>query len=614
MELLALFALVLASGIGWLLCALVFPRTVVAEERFYFAPAIGTTFCGTVAYVAVRLHVPSLIYVFVGATLTAGVYAVATKRLRWQQPRPWHLARFSILALLCLYGMQIALYGLFSRWHPGPHEVWSLFNLTGTSPPDQMFAWHQAMFLDQHRSYPGDSFYGEMDLYDRPFLGGCITLFFFKLFSLPLTEHAFSYPAAALRFYHCLWWLLNNLYLLGVAPLFARLLGSRSAIFATASTALGGFFLLCNAGGWMKFSSAYPFLLAVLLFVDRRGPALQALLCAASYYLHGSVIPFLAGFGALYLATVRYPIAGPRIRARDAAIFASFGVVLVGVWFLVVRWVGSRQPLFYYYIYDAQLTEAQTRPVAEIARDFYGRTSWRELSLMPVHNLVKSFLPISLLQQIIGWVWANAPARVSDFASNIFSSQRFCIECALAVLAAPMVCAGAVKSLARKHAGVVALCAYLIPTLLIGLIYRKEWAFSLHVIVLYHTIVVFLWSETFRNARRRSLLVALTAIAAEGVVCALFADGRFLMVVGLRLNELSPQHFAWLAAYLALVATMIVAGYRELNRSEVDGVLPPAPSFRCAKTWLASGSKVLVALVLAAIVVGAYALYSRRYY
>ena len=202
------------------------------------------------------------------------------------------LLNLTLLTLLCLYGIQISLFYLFKAIYPGPHEVWDLFNLSGVSPPDQMFAWHQAMFADLHRHYPQDPFYGEMDLYDRPHLGGYLTLFFFKLFHLPLTEDNYAYPAAALRFYHCFWGLLNSLYLLGIAPLFQRLFGYRGAVLAVAATALSGFILLCNVGGWVRFAALYPLLLAFLLFLNGKAPILQATLCATSYYLHGSVLPF----------------------------------------------------------------------------------------------------------------------------------------------------------------------------------------------------------------------------------------------------------------------------------------------------------------------------------
>ena len=65
----------------------------------------------------------------------------------------------------------------------------------------------------------------------------------------------------------------------------------------------------------------------------------------------------------------------------------SLGFVLVGAWFVVVKWVGSRQPLFYFYVYNAGLTQAQTESVAEIAKAFYAnRYSWSSLSLLPLEQ------------------------------------------------------------------------------------------------------------------------------------------------------------------------------------------------------------------------------------
>ncbi len=288
------------TGIGWV-CAKLFLGKILSGENIpYVSPALGAAICGLVGYATVRIHKPWLIWVFCLAAALAGFrFRAQFRRERSTDTEAPSLLRFTAFLILCLYGMQIAVYGLFSRVYPGPHEVWSLFNLTGTPPPDQMFAWHQAMFAAQRRHYPRDAFYADMDLYGRPQLGGFLTLFFFKLFHLPLTEDHFSYPPAPLRFYHCFWWLLNNLYLLGIAPLFKLLFGYRGAVIGLSTTALGGFFFLCNTGGWMKFSAVYPCLLAFLFFLEGRGPLLQAALCATGYHLHGSVLPFLAGFGLL---------------------------------------------------------------------------------------------------------------------------------------------------------------------------------------------------------------------------------------------------------------------------------------------------------------------------
>lgn len=615
MEFLALFAVGLAAIIGFVICRAWLGGVIASEDRVYFAPAIGLGACGIVAYFALHTRLPWLILVFAGAGVLCFGIGLARAQRRTLGADSWRLARFAIGAVFCLYGMQIALYGLFSRVYPGPHEVWSLFNLSGVSPPDQMFAWHQAMFADQHRHYPQDAFYDDMDLYDRPHLGGYITLFFFKLFHLPLTEEKFVYPAGALRFYHCFWWLLNNLYLLGVAPLFHRLFGLRGAVLAVSSTAFGGFFILCNLGGWMKFSSAYPFLLAMALFLDGKAPVLQAALCAMSYYIHGSVLPFLAGFGALQIVRVYHPLAGRRSTFKDLAWFSSIGAVLVGAWFVTVRWVGSKQPLFYYYLYDAELTEAQTRPVAEIAKAFYANHSWPWLSWLPVQNLGKSFLPTSLYDFLQAWIWNNAPARLSDFATNIFAAQRFGIACALGVVAAPAVIAGFIKSLARKDSGKVALCLYLVPTLMIAVIYRKEWAFSLHVITLYHTLVLFLWAEALRRAPLRYVAAALLAIALEGILCVLFADGRFLPVNGLRLDKLSAAHAGWLIAYLALAGALLAATCIELKQlTRTEPAAPTSPSVMRFRAWAVSGQKAIAGVLIGGAVIGAYALYCRRFY
>src|ERR1041385_1201994 len=365
-EIVALVSVCLLTAIGWVAAKLCFARIVSDENCIYFAPAPGAAIYGLLASVAIHTYQPWLIGAF--CIVVALIALVFQKRLRSpffcssgpvdrSSGSPSRLFQFTGLTLLAIYSIQIVLYGLFSRVHPGPHEVWNLFNLTGVSPPDQMFAWHQAMYADQHRQYPQDPFLNDMDLYDRPHLGGYITLFFFKLWGLPLTEHNAVYPVDGLHFYHCLWWLLNNLYLIGVAPLFRKVFGYRGAVIAVATTALGGFFLVCTTGSWMKFAGTYPLLLAFLLYLENQGPMLQAALCAVSYYIHGSMLPFLAGFGLLQIFNLRYPINGRQLRVGNVGIFAVTGVVLVGAWFVVVRWVGSKQPLLYYYLYGAGLTE-----------------------------------------------------------------------------------------------------------------------------------------------------------------------------------------------------------------------------------------------------------------
>ena len=612
-EITALFSICLLTGVGWVAAKLCFRKIISDENCIYFAPALGAAICGVVAYVAVHSYQPWLIGAFcVAAAIVAFVFRVRLQSPALSENEPWRLFRFTILTVLALYGMQIVLFQLFSRLYPGPHEVWTLFNMTGAPPPDQMFGWHQAMFADQHRQYPQDPFYADMDLYDRPQLGGYITLFFFKLFRLPLTEDQLVYPPDGLHFYHCLWWLLNNLYLVGVAPLFRKLFGYREAIIAVATTALGGFFFVCTAGGWMKFAGSYPFLLALLLYLENQGPALQAALCAVSYYLHGSVLPFLAGFGALQILGLRYPITGRVLPVRNVGIFAAIGIITVGAWFVVVRWVGSKQPLFYYYLYDAGLTEAQTKPVADLARAFYDKHTWASLSLFPAHSLKASWLPVELLKVIKSWLTGGAPVTLPALGSVLFASQRFCIECGLGMVAAPVGIVGFFKSLAREHAGKVALCLYLIPTLIVALVYRLEWAFSLHVLVLYHTICLFLWVTILAPARTRYVMIGLVLVALEGMVCVIFADLRFLPAKGLVLSQIPPGQLGWLVAYFGL-GLSILAGVawevRRMPRQDDTAVVPSGNMIlRSAFVKMATG------LAIIAAVIGIYSIYCLRFY
>jgi hypothetical protein len=631
-EIVALFSVCLLTAIGWVVAKLCFARVISDENCIYFAPALGAGICGVCAYVAVHSYQPWLIGAF--GILVGLVAVVFRKRLRTtffcssgpagrsnaghtaaapEGNEPWRLFRFTSLTLLAVYLMQILLVGLFSRVHPGPHEVWDVFNTTGVSPPDQMFAWHQAMYADQHRQYPHDPFLNDMDLYDRPHLGGYITLFFFKLWRLPLTEHNAVYPADGLRFYHCLWWLLNNLYLMGVAPLFRKLFGNRGAIIAVATTALGGFFLICTTGSWMKFAGTYPFLLAFLLYLENQGPMLQAALCAISYYIHGSMLPFLAGFGVLQIFNLRYPINGRQLRLRNVAMFAATGVVLVGAWFFVVRWVGSKQPLLYYYLYGAGLTEAQTKPVAELAKAFYDKHSWATVSLFPVDSVISSWLPIMLVRTVKAWLTSAQPFNLHILADALFASQRFCVECGLALVAAPIVIAGAFKSLVKEHAGKVALALYLVPTILVALFYRIEWAFSLHILVSYHALCLFLWVTILRVRSTGRVLLWLSMVAVEGVICVLFADLRLLPAKGLQLDQVPFQPLSWLAAYLVVTLSIVVGAGWELRRS-APTVVPSAITTGRWQLLRVAGGKMLIGLAIIAAVLGVFSLYYLRFY
>jgi hypothetical protein len=615
-ELLALFAILLMSVIGWVIVAEWLGKWIEKETRFFFAPALGMAACAGIAYVGAHSRLPWLIPVFTLLVLAALLRRLFTKEIREsERGQASRLFYLTLVTLLCLYGMQITFFQLFKSVYPGPHEVWDIFNASGVSPPDQMFSWHQAMFANLHRHYPQDPFYGEMDLYDRPHLGGYLTLFFFKLFHLPLTENQYVYPAASLRFYHCFWWLSNNLYLFGIAPLFQRLFGYRGAVLAGASTALSGFVFLSNIGGWTKFAAIYPLLLAMFLFVNGKSPLLQASLCVVSFYLHGSVLPFLAGFGLFQILCVCYPILGTTVRLRSVAWFAFAGIVLVGAWFVTVRLVGSKQPLLYYYVYDALLTQAQTESVAKLAQTFYAKHTWASLSLLPLHNLLRSVWPIEFFRFLTSLFASAASWKLSDFASMIFLSQRYCILAASGLVTAPVILIGLARSLSRRYAGRTILALYLVPTLMALLLYRTPWIISLVVMGCYHALILFFWVSVVERARFLLVAIGLAAVSFEGALCVLFSDMRFLPVSGLRFSQLNTGNSLYLAIYLGLVLLILAVTCREMHRSApAPGAVSNDSREPVPILWRAVTRKLLAGLLIIAVVVGAYSLYCLRFY
>jgi hypothetical protein len=222
-------------------------------------------------------------------------------------------------------------------------------------------------------------------------------------------------------------------------------------------------------------------------------------------------------------------------------------------------------------------------------------------------------LPIGLIQTVKAWLTSAQPFNLRNLASALFASQRFCVECGLALVAAPIVLAGAFKSLAKEHAGKVALALYLVPTLLVGLFYRIEWAFSLHILVPYHALCLFLWVTMLRGRSTGRVILWLSLVALEGVVCVLFADFRLLPVKGLQLDQIPFEHLWWLVAYLTVTLSIVFGAAWELRQSSPMAV----PSALATARWellRIAGTKLLIGLAIVGTVIGLFSLYYLRFY
>jgi hypothetical protein len=226
-----------------------------------------------------------------------------------------------------------------------------------------------------------------------------------------------------------------------------------------------------------------------------------------------------------------------------------------------------------------------------------------------VHSLLASWLPLALQQ-----VTSGVPTAFSGFADALFALQRFCIECALGVVAAPVVIAGVSRALAREHAGKVAFCLYLVPTLMVALACRIDWPFSLHFLVLYHALCLFLWVTILGTARTRFVVIGMAIVAIEGLACVWFADVRLLPANGLNLSQVRASQLCWLLGYVALMLAILIGASWEVGKlhAKVDEA-SPAPALTLINVRLA-GTKILIGLAITAGVIALYSVYCLRFY
>jgi hypothetical protein len=251
--------------------------------------------------------------------------------------------------------------------------------------------------------------------------------------------------------------------------------------------------------------------------------------------------------------------------------------------------------------------------VAELAKAFYDKHSWKTVSLFPADSLISSWLPIVLIRTVKAWLTSAQPFNLHSLADALFASQRFCVDCGLALVAAPVVIAGAFKSLAKEHAGKVALALYLVPSILVALFYRIEWAFSLHILVSYHALCLFLWVTILQVRPTGRVILWLSMVAVEGVICVLFADLRLLPAKGLQLDQIPFQYVWWLAAYLVVTLSIVFGAGWELRRS-APMVAPPAIATGRWRLLRVAGGKMLIGLAIIAAVIGVFSLYYLRFY
>lgn len=562
MHLLGPLAVIFLLTVGLIVLETRVGRGVRDEDRILFAPAIGLMVVGVIGLAAG-------ISGAVGLLRWMGLILVLLILYRWRVigrrvVAADSLTRLSVMVFALSLGSEFALSRVFQNAAPGPDRVWTTFNMSGVSPPDQMFPWRQATWYQHRLRFNRDSFYEDMDLFDRPHLAGAVTFFFaecvgFRFPNARLPEGSFEiydYPRSALRAYQSLWRSLNTLYLLGIAVLTRRLLGDRMAILAVGLCALSAHFVLSAGGIWVKFAPLYLLLLMAALLIEGRGPILAGILAAAAFHLHGSMLPFLLGTGAFLFSLwiSRAPARRPAA-LRAAITFAACGIVLIGPWFVVPKIMGSRQPLMMYYLYDAGLTEAQHTPREQIQRAFRERTTPAGLVALPIYNVLRNMTPYRLIEHIGGFSYLNpSHACLQNISTAMMHSEANCLPAAIGIWAVPLVYFGLVRMLQLRRWDVLLLFAYAIPTVFIALLYRKDRMIMTPVISPYHAIAVLAACLALRRVPTAGCVVLCLLAVADNLFVSLFAWERFHpMTHGLSWDKLWSSAGGAVTAYAMLL-------------------------------------------------------------
>ena len=172
------------------------------------------------------------------------------------------------------------------------------------------------------------------------------------------------------------------------------------------------------------------------------------------------------------------------------------------------------------------------------------------------------------------------------------------------------------SNLSKQYAGRAFLTLYLIPSLLIALVYRIEWSFSLHIMCVYHTFILFFAVSVLRHARRLFVAIALAALTLEGALCCLVADNRFLPVHGIQLNQLTLKGWRYLATYLSLLLVILGATYLQLWTLPPEGEVTTVNELGTANgiLWVTASRKLLVGLLITALTIASYSVYCLQFY
>lgn len=443
----------------------------------------------------VRILLAPLVGVLVHASITATVLTVDIRMVKFVLPAicvvlgfTWRSTRSDFRLLWPSLGLNWA-YGLICfatlvsfeyGAARGENLFWTLYRLTAITPGDSPQGLWQAQYL-LHGANLGSL--QNFSLFDRPFLGGLITLGALTGIGRPPGNEYNVYPPALLYFYTALWTWLNANIALAVVWIGKRFVArhARAILYfiALASPAL----VFNVAGTWPKLFAVYAAVCAAALMLSGRYLG-ATVVSGMSFLIHGSFLwahLSLCGVLVLYLV-LRAPTVPRRMVIAGTAL--TMTAAFPAIWFLAERWTGSTSALRLYYLYDVSVAHGFHHSTEEIARQFYRLTTPVNLAALPFMNLLKALVPYEMSQWLNAFSYRHSDLTWRSFASSLFLTQMnrplfgFCLTAGIVAIV------GMAKSLGTNWKLSLAIIAFFLLPLIPGMaLYRRDDHFILGIML-----------------------------------------------------------------------------------------------------------------------------------
>ncbi|MGH8075974.1 MAG: hypothetical protein ACREPE_01430 [Lysobacter sp.] len=569
MNALLLVAAAVSFGAGYLLAMTAFGEKLArqlwraeadAELRCFAAPMLGVT-VHAAATAAALLLVPAVVP-WVAWAMVAVVVVDGRSTLRFG------LREWRSLALVLGYGLLC--FALLVGFHigaaRGDNLFWSIYKLTAITPGDSPQGLLQAQYLLHGTSLQE---LRDFSLFDRPFLGGIVSLGALSAIGQPPGTLFNNYPIAQTYLYIALWIWLNATFALTVAAI-ARRVVPRLGTVPTILMLAAPFVVFNIIGAWPKLFAAYILSVAALLALKGRWRWAVAA-SGVAFFVHGSFLwahLSMCGVLVLYLAF----FASARVRVLEPILLAALAVAFPAAWFLGEGLASAATPLRTYYLYAVPVSHGLAHDAGEIARNFYASTTPGHLSLLPFMNVLKGLLPVEMLSWLLSFSINGAGTDLRGTAGSLFYTQFYRPVFAFCLVGGGIALLGLRRALGQNWLLALAVAALFLLPLIPGMgLYRRDDHFVLPVMVFAVLPLAIAFALGLHQLSRTGLLVAVTLMFGE------YALVYWSRYPGIRYQGEFYEYYVWLS--LAAVALAYTSCLRSLNSAQAPGlaVEPDAP-------------------------------------